>query len=285
MTAASVNAQATDIKKVKGMQVVHRYALPIPKERRDGVWATEKDGSILFDDTSPADIIAFPLTDVCTVNGAGASTAKDLLVVRYKCGQQHRMIFVPKQPESALKAFNTIFAPVSEAAAVEELAFKRNSERVFSGKLANVPEERRRLLFKIARVRQVSLRFSADSIRGANYFGIHMMYPGVLNSARLNQNQRIAYVLNETLLTYTKTFASAVGDVQGLDGVAFHVSVPHRNFVSTVMGYETDRVVLYLSTASIRKFAAAEITGQDLLDEGIVMVNDNRMKIVLSDQG
>lgn len=163
-------------------------------------------------------------------------------------------------------------------------AKERIRRLVFSGALASVPEQTQSMLLDAAREGEFSPFFAAREFQGKNYFRVNLgLYPSVMNTARLNMNQRISTALTSSILTYLKAFGVGLGDSGGLGGINLRVSIGHRNFVSPSPRYEMDLVEIYMQTEDIVRFSRAEITGQELVDRSVVLVNDNRTKLVLSD--
>ncbi len=107
----------------------------------------------------------------------------------------------------------------------------------------------------------------------------------VYNDAKLSAGQRLATALNDRLLTLLKSFARHVERVPEVEGLKLELTIYHRNFVTDVRTpgpTEEDRLELYAPADLIRKFAAQDITSQELVDGCIVIVNGNRVKVDLS---
>lgn len=108
------------------------------------------------------------------------------------------------------------------------------------------------------------------------------LYGSEYNSLRLNQQQRIARVINESMLVALKAFASVVADHQDVYGVKFMVGIGHRPFTQTT-GTEIDALEVFVPAAEIKRFADADITSQALIDKSVLIVNRNRIEVRLSD--
>ena len=101
------------------------------------------------------------------------------------------------------------------------------------------------------------------------------------NTARINQAQRTTLVLID-LLDRVKT-AGELTDV-GLAGLRLDLSIGYRNFVTDNIG-GTDQMSWYVDSANIPALLDFEITSQEFVDRSVVIVNDNRVEVNLSDQG
>ena len=70
----------------------------------------------------------------------------------------------------------------------------------------------------------------------------------------------------------------------GLAGLRLDLSIGYRNFVTDNIG-GTDQMSWYVDSANIPALLDFEITSQEFVDRSVVIVNDNRVEVNLSDQG
>ncbi len=64
-------------------------------------------------------------------------------------------------------------------------------------------------------------------------------------------------------------------------GVKIGEKILYRDFVSET-AVKTDNLQLYAPLQAIKQFSAADITNQQFVDQCIVVVNDNRVQVLLS---
>ena len=103
----------------------------------------------------------------------------------------------------------------------------------------------------------------------------------IYNTLQLNQSQRVGRILNDRLLGPLKE-ASAALDATGLAGVRLELLIPHRDFLSDSLADE-DKLILYALASDAQAFADFEITNQEFIDACVIIVNDNRIEVRLTD--
>ena len=131
----------------------------------------------------------------------------------------------------------------------------------------------------------------AALFRDKNYMVLDLgSWGSTYNTVRLNQAQRTALVLTD-LLDRVKT-AGTLTDA-GLAGVRLDLTVRSRNFAADrrVAGVtfnspsEYDQMSWYVDSVNIPALLDFEITSQEFVNRSVVIVNDNRVEVNLSDQG
>lgn len=122
---------------------------------------------------------------------------------------------------------------------------------------------------------------TSETFRDQDYIGV-LIENGVnvFNSLRLDRPARVRYLLNEQLLSLIKEFAQAA-DGAGTYGLLVSLEIPFRNFLDEDEGVRYDTLRLYIPIAEIKRFTEYAITGQDLVDASVIIVNDNRVAITL----
>lgn len=272
-------------KAAKKIQVVQRRPMPtrlLPKH--DGVWITDSPRGMLYEDLVADSLFGFPPSTVCEVVESMIVKKLQLSGARMKCDNGYRWVFLPLDSARAVAAFNYAFAPASMASSVQADMMERIARYVFVGELASVPAEKRDLLLRLTRAANVSPLLLAKSFQGKTYLRVDMqVYDYSFNDNQVNLSQRVASALTRDLLSYIKAFGKAIDSSTNLQGIAFATAIGHRNFGVLYSVNTYDEVEIFVPAELIRRFAAAEITDQDLVDGSVVLVNDNRTKVVLAD--
>jgi hypothetical protein len=150
--------------------------------------------------------------------------------------------------------------------------------KIFSGNLQKLDRNFQLQLMKAADYESNS--FGNEKYKEKNYFVIKTKFPSVLNSVRVNQSQRIAYVFNNTLLSVIKEFSKHLKTIE-IDGLKIEMAITSYNFVNN-SDLAIDALQVYLNQPEMIQFSEAEITGQELLDKSVILVNNNRTKVDLT---
>lgn len=100
------------------------------------------------------------------------------------------------------------------------------------------------------------------------------------NTNRVNQAERIARTIQK-YLPGIKRKGKLLLTAKEIEGVELKVKIAYRNFVDkSKTSYEN--LQFYVPMDSLKLFIDADITDQELIDKSIVLLNDNRVKINLS---
>jgi hypothetical protein len=157
------------------------------------------------------------------------------------------------------------------------------ASRVFAGTLASVADRDRLALVGLAHVTAKGVGLSAESYKDNTYFAVDLADDGnVYNDLKLNEGQRVSQITNERLLSVIKAFAAPLRTSASIYGVKLHALVVHEDFLRKGDTRSTDDISLYAPAELIRKFADADITSQEFIDGCVVIVNGNRVKVVLA---
>lgn len=193
-------------------------------------------------------------------------------------------LFFKGQKEDAAGLFAAVTVAPAEKDAYLAAAYATLAKHFFAGgPLADLPEEKQITLARYAHVGARGAKIRTATYKEKVYLVVSLPSSGtVYNDLRMNSAQRIARVLNDSLLVAMKAFASVVADVESVYGLKLEMAVLHRPFTRDV-GDEIDNVEIYAPSAEIRRFAEADITSQDLIDKSVVIVNSNRVEVRLSE--
>jgi hypothetical protein len=152
-----------------------------------------------------------------------------------------------------------------------------------SGPLASLSEEKQTTLVQYAHITAHGARIGTTNYKDKLYLVVSLpAMDTVFNDLRMNRAQRVARVLNDSLLVAMKAFASVVADVESVHGLKLELAIPHRPFTQAT-GTELDSIEIYAPSAEIKRFAEADITSQELIDKSVVIVNSNRTEVRLSE--
>ena len=153
---------------------------------------------------------------------------------------------------------------------------------VFQGPLLTVPSELQVGLLSYAHRSLGGAELRHAKFRQDDYLVVDLgTDPSIYNTLQLNQSQRVARILNDRLIEPLKEAAAAL-DGTGLAGVRLELLIPHRNFLNDLPA-DHDKLIMYASVSDAQKFAEYEITNQEFINACVVIVNDNRIEVQLTD--
>jgi hypothetical protein len=182
------------------------------------------------------------------------------------------------------RLFPLIFADESDMEAYREETYRLLASKFFDGTpLAALTEEQKRALCRFADVTAKGTKMGAVTYKDNLYLLVDLgSDTNVYNDLKLNQAQRVAYVINERLLTVLKAFAMPVKDTKEVYGLKLEMVIPHRSFLRETAIPELDRLEIYAPAELVRKFSDADITSQQFIDGCVVIVENNRISVPLS---
>lgn len=160
--------------------------------------------------------------------------------------------------------------------------YKNMATSVFQGPLNAVPPDLQHGLLAYTHQTLGGAGLSHIKFRRGDYLVVDLgMDSSVYNTNQLNQSQRVARILNDRLLVRLKQI-SAVLDGTGLTGVRLDLFIPHRDFLSDLPP-DADSLMLYALASDAQAFSDFEITNQQFIDACVIIVNDNRIEVRLTD--
>lgn len=159
--------------------------------------------------------------------------------------------------------------------------FAVQQARIFTGQLVALSEPAKYSLFNIACTGQYA--FGVEHFKGKVYFALAPLEPDtkVYNSNLVSSPARVATTINERVLDNVKRFKVPAQEI-AIDGLKFSEAINYRNFLDEQSSH-TDDLQIYLPLNLCAKFADADITSQQLVDGSIVLLNGNRVQILLSE--
>jgi hypothetical protein len=100
------------------------------------------------------------------------------------------------------------------------------------------------------------------------------------NTNRVNQAERIAKTIQKYLPSVKRKW-NHLSVVKEINGIELKVIISYSNFVDkSPTEYET--LKFYVPLNELKLFIEADITDQELIEKSIVLLNDNRVKVNLS---
>ena len=105
----------------------------------------------------------------------------------------------------------------------------------------------------------------------------------VYNTIQMDESARVARTVNDRVLKVLKASLAPLADLgeSAVSGVRVDTKILSRNFVDRGAEPSIDAVQIYAPRELVRKFADADITSQQLIDGCVVLVNDNRVQVLL----
>jgi len=186
----------------------------------------------------------------------------------------------------AARVWPDLFVPAANASdikAFRDAAFAALAKSTFTGPLANIPADKQIAILATAQDAKV-VSIKPEMYKEKAYLGVNLGSDGyVYNTIQVKQPQRIAKALSRTVFPALKQINKTLGKCpDSMAGVKFSILTSYKNFVSE--GDAGDDVIqMYVPCQSMAQFADADITSQALVNASVVIVNDNRVDVTLSE--
>lgn len=161
----------------------------------------------------------------------------------------------------------------------KKVVFGEVGSRIFTGPLASVPDVAKLSLLRIAGIGLATL--SSESFKGKVFIVFSFPLPAtVYNSLKVNEEARAATVMNSRL-ALIKSFAELASGT-AIQGVKIEQSILFRDFSSDAAPTKQDRIEVYAPIEAVNQFSSADITSQQLMDDCVIILNDNRIHLSLA---
>ena len=178
--------------------------------------------------------------------------------------------------------FGVVTAPPDSASEVSALGYSAVAAAQFTGPLANIPTEQKDRLLRFAHRTANGVGVGSETFKERFYFAVDLgVFDTVFNDQRWTEAQRVAYVVNNRLLSVLKDFATLPTAGDRIQGLKLQYQVSHRNPRSRAEP-AVDKLEVYATLEDIKRFAAADITSQELFDRAVVLVDGNRIRVPLA---
>ena len=187
------------------------------------------------------------------------------------------------KPEEMLRPF-VLRGRTSDAEARAYLTevYGRIAARVFTGSLSSVAEGERLALVKLASASGRGYGIDSERYKDKMYLAVDLFSDDtVYNSLRLNESQRLSEAMTKSLLTVLKAFAAPLRASAAIDGVKLKTSIRYADAARPYQPEGQDELSVYALSELIRKFNDADMTSQEFIDGCVVILNGNRVKVVL----
>ncbi len=156
------------------------------------------------------------------------------------------------------------------------------ADRWFDDEARSLSRATRLALVRLAQARRIRVAFSVTAYKGRRYlsFDLGSAAP-VLTVLQPNAPARAARLFNDDLLGAAKEVWRIIDGVPGFEGVRLVLHLPHRRSADTGVTQGGDTIDWYAPRDRLGQFALDEVTGQQLLDGSVVLINGNRAQILL----
>ena len=180
--------------------------------------------------------------------------------------------------------FSKIFATKAEIESYRTETYKLLGAKFFDGTpLASLSDAQRHALCTFANVTAKGTKMGSVTYKEKVYLLVDLgLDTTIYNDLKLNQSQRVAYVLNENLLSVLKAFAMPVREAKEVYGLKLEMIIPHRSFLDKTVPPALDKLEIYAPAEFIQKFSDADITSQQFIDGCVVVVENNRISVPLA---
>jgi hypothetical protein len=177
--------------------------------------------------------------------------------------------------------YREVLARPDQSTQVRSEAYQWVGERLFIGEAAGMPPASREQLLAFAESAGVAPKVTLSTFQGVAYLGIDLGVDSMgYNSLRLDAAERAGVVIGEWMLDRARHFAP-LGEATGIGGLKLTIEVPFQDFVQRSR-IEQNRLQVYVLSSMARRFASAEITGQEMIDSSVVVIDGTPTKVVLS---
>lgn len=121
---------------------------------------------------------------------------------------------------------------------------------------------------------------SVETVRARPYLTALIPSWVLYNDFRMNQADRTVDDVSTRLVGMLRSWGELLPESTPFYGIALETFIAHKSFLRADPA-ASDRLQIFVSTASARQFAALELTAQQLLDRSIVLLNGNRIDVAL----
>lgn len=189
----------------------------------------------------------------------------------------------------SIKDLDKAFSEVFFLGGVEE--FKRSTfyknlfDSILEKEINKLPKELAELPrgIKVSLLEEVNYQSSGiwtETFKEKKYIVCSYADGTEYNTNRVNQAERIARTIQK-YLPGIKRKGKLLLAAKEIQGIELKVKIAYRNFVNeSQSSYEN--LQFYVPMDSLKLFIDADITDQELIDKSIVLLNDNRVRVNLS---
>jgi hypothetical protein len=183
-----------------------------------------------------------------------------------------------------------VFAgPASGRAVVEykAQAVTRVTSKLFTESLPSIGQnERTRVVAFVMQYGSGAPTRLLEKYKEKTYFVLNLGIDSIVyNTLQLNESARVARTINDKLLNVLKASLTPLADLgETVEGVKLEFKIRSQSALDRAADPNTDTLQIYAPRTSLKKFADADITSQQLIDDSVVLVNGNRVQVPLARQ-
>lgn len=179
------------------------------------------------------------------------------------------------------KALNELFF----LGGAEEFKKSAYYQSILEGETAKLPKELIELPqdVKISLLEDVNYQSKAigtEKFKEKNYFVNSYIDGTEYNTNRVNQAERIARTIQK-YIPVVKRKGKQLLVAKGIEGIEIKVKMFYRDFVKESRP-SSEVLQFYVPMDSLKLFIDADISDQELLDKSIILLNDSRVRVNLS---
>ncbi len=183
------------------------------------------------------------------------------------------------------KAFNEVIFLGSEDEFKKSAYYQNMFDSILEKEISKLPKELAELprSVKVSLLEEVnyqSIGIWTEIFKEKKYIVCSYADGTEYNTNRVNQAERIARTIQK-YLPGIKRKGKLLLAANEIEGIELKVKIAYRNFVDeSKTSYEN--LQFYVPMDSLKLFIEADITDQELVDKSIILLNDNRVRVNLS---
>ena len=194
-------------------------------------------------------------------------------------GFKHRLYAPAGQPQ----VIRALVAPLSAADSIRKVAYDSLGTRFFTGPLEHFTSAERLLLLRFADSTAQGIRLGSETYKGVTYLTMVLIGDGhTWNDLRVTRMARVGRVIDNQL-ALLKAFTKIAVPHTVISGLKLEQTSIHGTAPS-YSDTKSDTIDAYFPLDAMLKFAAADITSQQLANQSIVLVNGDRVEVDLRAQ-
>src|SRR6266540_796358 len=176
-----------------------------------------------------------------------------------------------------------IEATLSAADSIRNVAYDSLGTRFFTGPLEHFTSAQRLLLLRFADSTAQGIRLGSETYKGVTYLTMVLIGDGhTWNDLRVTRMARVGRVIDNQL-ALLKAFTKIAVPHTVISGLKLQQTSIHGTAPS-YSDTKSDTIDAYFPLDAMLKFAEADITSQQLVNQSIVLVNGDRVEVDLRAQ-
>ncbi len=190
-----------------------------------------------------------------------------------------RIVDVKLQFGNSIKDVDKAFSEVTFLGGVEEFIKSEYYQNLYN---PNLYREMGKLPEELNKSQKNSNTSSQTEIfKEKKYLVSSYLDKRAYNSNRVNQAERIARTIQE-YFPIIKGKEESLLSLKEIDGLKLEVKIAFRDFVDKSSRTQYEELKFYVPKDALKLFIDVDITDQELIDKSIILLNDNRVRVNLS---